>query len=47
MWALLKGVGVTVSFALYMVAEVVVFRLGLKKKMQEAAKIAEQNSRQL
>ena len=47
MWALLKGVGVTVSFAIYMVAEIIVFRLNLKKKMQEAARAAEQNSREL
>lgn len=31
MWALLKGVGVTVTFILYMLAEVLVFRLRLKK----------------
>lgn len=30
-WALLKGVGVTLSFVLYMVIEVIVFRYRLKK----------------
>lgn len=30
-WALLKGVGLTVSFILYMVVEIVIFRLRMKK----------------
>ncbi len=32
-WAVLKGLGVTLSFVLYMVVEVFMFRLRLKKKL--------------
>ncbi len=34
-WAVLKGLGVTLSFVLYMVIEVLIFRFRLKKKLSK------------